>query len=212
MQILKLGAIAALAVLLATSAEASVTFTSSPFDTYTPLGQTVVEDFDSPIAPGYSFSGGYLEDTFIQNFAAPPAGDTTFYDSVTSYTSATFTSSQALASASVYLGSLDAYNDIAFLDNGQFVAGFSGGQLVANPDGDQFSPLTNRTFDFTFTGQPVNQIVFAATGNSFEFDNIAVAAVPQASAWAFMIGGVGLIGGLGLRRHLKRRHNLAANA
>jgi hypothetical protein len=213
MRNLMLGVIASAMALLAGSAEASVTFTSSPFDTSTPAGQTVVESFDTPIAKGYTFSGGYLEDSFIQNFAAPPAGDTSYYDSVTAYTFAAFTSTLPLQSASVYLGSLDDYNYIAFYNNGQYVAGFSGGQLVANADGDQFSPLTNRTFDFTFTGQPVDQIVFAATGNSFEFDNIAVAPVPEASEWAFMIAGVGLIGGfVWARRRRDRRRALRVSA
>jgi hypothetical protein len=206
MRILMLGVIASAMLLIAGSAEASVTFTSSAYDLSVPAGQTIVENFDTPIAAGYSFSGGYLEDTFIPNFAAPPAGDTSYYDSVTAYTFATFTSPQPLQSASVYLGSLDDYNYISFLYNGKYVAGFSGGQLVANADGDQFSPLTNRTFDFTFSGQPVNQIVFAATGNSFELDNIAVAPVPEASTWVFMIAGVGAIGGLAWRRrHIAQR-------
>jgi LPXTG-motif cell wall-anchored protein len=43
--------------------------------------------------------------------------------------------------------------------------------------------------------------VFSSTGYSFEIDNIAVAPVPEASTWVFMIAGVGLIGGvLWLRR------------
>jgi len=192
--------IASAMALLTTSAQAAITVTSTPYDASTPAGQTVVENFDQPIAPGYTFTGGYVEDTYIPNFAAPPAGDTTYYDSITAYTFAVFTSSAELQSASVYLGSIDAYNFISFFNNGQYVGGFSGTQLVGTSDGNQFSPLTNRTFDFNFNSQPVNQIVFSSTGYSFEIDNIAVAPVPEASTWVFMIAGVGLIGGIVWRR------------
>jgi hypothetical protein len=196
MRVLILAAIASAMALLTTSAQAAITVTSTPYNTSTPAGQTVVENFDQPIAPGYTFNGGYVEDTYIPNFAAPPAGDTTYYDSITAYTFAVFTSSSELQSASVYLGSIDAYNFISFFNNGQYVGGFSGSQLVGNSNGNQFSALTNRTFDFNFNSQPVNQIVFSSTGYSFEIDNIAVAPVPEASTWVFMIAGVGLIGGV----------------
>jgi hypothetical protein len=46
----------------------------------------------------------------------------------------------------------------------------------------------------------VNRVVFTSTQNSFEFDNIAVAAIPEPGTWALMISGFGLMGAALRRR------------
>ena len=189
---LALGSLLALAFV--GSASAAVTFTSSAFDSAPAAGQAIVENFDDPIAKGFAFSGGSIERGSIAGFAAAPANDTTEYNAVMKGEIALLSSSKALSSASVYLGSVDSYNYIGFFDDGNYVGGFSGSQLVDDADGNQTSGLMNRRFNFVFGDKAVDQIGFGSTGYSFEFDNIAVSAVPEPSSWLLMIVGVGCIG------------------
>jgi hypothetical protein len=199
------------AVMVAGSAHAAVTFTSQPFDPGVPAGQTIVEDFDTPIAAGYTFNfrrGATIETNSISGVAAAPAGDTTNFAAVVTNSFAYLTSPEALKSASIYLGSLDTYNYIGFFNdtNGKLtpIATFGGSQLVANPNGNQTGSATNRTFDFNFGNSDVNVIGFGSTGNSFEFDNIAVSAVPEPETWVLLTLG---IAGAGLM--LRRRRSSA---
>ena len=175
------------------------------YDTEVPVGQTIVDDFDHPVAAGYTFNyrdGARTEESSISGFAAAPAGDASTYAVVPMDSYAYLTSTTNLISASFYLGSIDAYNHIAFLDNNAPVAAFGGSQLVPNANGNQTSGATNRLFDFNFGGQKVNEIAFGSTGYSFEFDNVAVSAAPEPSTWLLMFAGIGGIG-LMLRRAKK---------
>ena len=180
----------------------AVTFTSTAYDTGVPKGQVIVDDFDHPVAAGYAFTfrdGARTEDRSISGFAAAPAGDTSTYAVVPMNSYAYLTSINDLERASVYLGSIDPYNYIAFLNNNTLVAAFSGSDLVANANGDQTSGGMNRLFDFDFRGQQVNEIAFGSKGYSSEFDNIAVSAAPEPSTWLLFIAGIGGVG-LMLRR------------
>ena len=200
---LAIGSLAAL--LLAGSAQAAVTFSSTAYDTGVSAGQTIVDDFDHPVAAGYTFTfrdGARTEDSSISNFAASPARDTSTYVVVPKDSYAYLTSTINLNSASVYLGSIDSYNYITFLDNDTPVAAFSGSQLVANANGNRTSGATNRLFDFNVGGQKVNEIAFGSTGYSFEFDNVAVSAAPEPSSWLLMFAGIGGTGVM-LRRAKK---------
>ena len=195
----------AAALMLAGSAQAAVTFSSTAYDTGVPTGEMIVDDFDHPVAAAYTFTfrdGARTEDSSISGFAASPAGDTSTYAVVPMNSYAYLKSTTDLNSASIYLGSIDTYNYIAFLDNDTPVAAFNGSQLVATPNGDQTSGATNRLFDFNFGGQAVNEIAFGSTGNSFEFDNVAVSAAPEPSTWLLMLAGIGGIG-LMMRRARK---------
>ena len=190
-----LGALAALAIV--GSASAAVTFTSTPLDTGLPAGQTMVDTFDSPIASGYTFTGGDLEKGSISGFAAAPAYDTSEYIAVTKDGVAFLRSDKAIQSLSVYIGSADPYNYISFFNSSQYIGGFSGTQLVAGADGNQTSGVTNRLFDFTFGGQTVNAVGFGSSDYSFEFDNVAaqtVSGIPEPTTWEFMIAGIAGIG------------------
>ena len=198
-------AAAAAVLALAGSAHAAVTFTSTPFDAGVPAGRTLVDDFTAPIASGYSLTGGVVEQGTTPGYAAAPAGDTSNYLAVTKDQYATLSSDRDLSALSVYIGSIDAYNYIAFAEGTKLVQLFTGAQLVPGPisdpnagaNGDQSSGMTNRLFDFDLSAAPVNTVYFGSTDYSFEFDNIAattVSAAPEPSSWALMIAGVGLIG------------------
>lgn len=217
--------IAAASALAAGDAAAAVTFTSTaPPDSAPVAPETLVVDFDNAPAAGYAITGGEIHITpLVPGIAAPPVGDTTYYLSVLGGTSATLTT-PLLSSLSVYLGSLDTYNTITFEGPNGFSQSFTGSQLVApmgpppNADGNQFADYTNRRFNFVFDPEtPVNKVIFASTGNSFEFDNIGAAAlqsvidqgaVPEPATWAMMLTG---FFGLGAAlRGSRRRAALAA--
>ena len=194
------GAAAAFTLLSAGVSHAAIQVSSLAYDAPLSPGQTLVADIDDPTAAGYSLIGGEVhQGPLVVGVAAPPAGDTSKYLAVTSSETATFSSDKALTSLSVYIGSLDTYNNITFDGANGFTETLTGTELLdsitASPSsGDQFSGQTNRRFYFTFGGDAVDKVLFQSSGNSLEFDNIAVSAAPDPSTWALMIAGVGLAG------------------
>lgn len=201
-------AVAALA-LSATAANAAVTFTSTAFeiDPSVASGQTTVMTFDNPAAAGYTIiPGATVTAGTTANEYAAPAGDATTYYYVQGGGQAIFSSIKALTELSLYIGSLDNYNSIEFWSGG--VGGTSVGTWsgldYAPANGDQGAGVTNRRFYFDFGGSTVDTVVFKSTSNSFEFDNIAVSAVPEPGVWALMIAGFGMMGAA-----LRRRRSVA---
>ena len=171
-----------------------------------PVGQTMIADFDHPVASGYSLSGaGYTRlgsAGLDSGVSAPPYGDLTGYETVIGGASETLTAAKGLTSMSVYIGSPDAYNSITFYSN-SFAGGsqtLTGAALFnpnANFGGNQGLGVEA---NYDFGGAKVSKVVFGSTANSFEFDNVAgVAGVPEPATWALMIGGLGLMG-VALRR------------
>ena len=96
-------------------------------------------------------------------------------------------------------GSIDDYNTIEFLLDGLSVVSLSGDQVTAPSaaNGDQQAPSTNtyvNFYDLTY-----DEVRFSSSQFAFEFDNIAVAQVPEPAAVGMF--GVGLLGlGLAYRR------------
>jgi hypothetical protein len=193
------------------SANAGVIFHSAAFEHQPAPGETMVEDFDHPIAAGYSMTwsnAGLYQGALVSGIAAPPAGDNTKYLSVLTGGSATLTTPGTLDSLSVYLGSIDSYNTITFHGQHGFSQSFTGDQLVVHADGDQSSAQTNRQFYFDFDPSDlVNQVIFSSSGNSFEFDNIAAndppAEVPVPEPVTLSLFAAGLAGAAAIRRRRK---------
>ena len=100
------------------------------------------------------------------------------------------------------MGSPDDYNHVTV--GGQT---FSGSALMGIPvvpaDGNQ---SVGRTVTYALDSIQ-HDITFSSTGVAFEFDNLAVAGVPEPASWALMIGGFGLAGA-----GLRRRRTVAAAA
>ena len=163
----------------------------------------------------FAGTGGIVNGSATGQYAAPvlsgsnnlffepttPAGaDTTNYVSTgTGSTTLTFASGPQ-----VYLGllwgSVDAYNTLTFLGaNGGTVASFTGSQILAlagtNPTGTLYVNF-NTTIAFT-------SVVATSTQNSFEFDNVANAAVPEPSSMA-LCGVAGMIGAIVTRKRARR--------
>jgi len=159
-------------------ANANVIFTSQAFDGPVAAGEIMVQNFDSPLAAGYSMSwsnAGIYQGPLVSGIAAPPFGDNTKYLSVLTGGTATLTAPALMKSLSVYLGSIDDYNGITFTGLDGFSQSFTGSALNSPANGDQSDGVTNRRYYFTFDpNDKINKVIFSSSGNSFEFDNIAV--------------------------------------
>lgn len=169
----------ALLVAFAVPANAGViSYSWSPFDAAIAPGEVMVQTFDAPLAAGYTMSwsnAGIYQGPLVSGIAAPPQNDATKYLSVLTGGSATLTAPGTINSLSFYWGSMDAYNKITFEGANGFSASFDGDDLNSPANGNQQAASTNRRYYFTMdpTDQ-VNKVIFSSTGNSFEFDNIAV--------------------------------------
>lgn len=97
----------------------------------------------------------------------------------------------------LFWGSIDDYNTIEFLLGGSSVASFDGNGVTNPADGNQQAPSTNTYV--SFSDLTYDEVRFSSSQFAFEFDNIAVAQVPEPAALGMF--GVGLLGlGLAYRR------------
>ena len=191
----------------ATAANAGViSYSWSPFDSAPAAGEVMVQTFDAPLAAGYTMSwsnAGIYQGPLVPGIAAPPVGDNTKYLSVLTGGSATLTAPGTIKSMSFYWGSIDAYNKITFKGAGGFSTSFDGDDLNSPANGNQIAASTNRRYYFTFDpNDKINKVIFSSSGNSFEFDNIAVndppADVPEPLTLSLFASG--LAGAAFLRR------------
>lgn len=171
--------------------------------------------FTGSFASVGSFSGdfGLFNPPLQPGVAAPPYNDDTTYGSVGSTVgsgagTAVLTLVNSVTYFGMYWGSVDTYNKISFYDVGNNVLGSVTGLQVLSPaNGEQGaggSVYTNFTFG---AGESAKFIKFESLdGNpatvkaAFEFDNIAVAPVPEPSTWAMMMLGFLGVGFLAYRR------------
>jgi hypothetical protein len=169
-----------------------------------PAGTTVVADFSSPLAPGVTntTSGSVVtvSGSMPGQYAQPaPVSPLNAYQAVQGNGVSTFSFTNALGVFSFYWGSIDTYNKIEFLrGDGTLVQTFTGAAFAAPANGNQTASATNRRVTFGFTGaEAVKQVRFSNSPqtNAFEFDTLAIAAIPEPTTWAMMILGFGLIGG-----------------
>lgn len=202
------GAWAALAIASVAAGTASASVTVSSVDGSAPFGVPATFQFDTPVQLGYS--GTVYFDSNVNR--ARPAGSTGGYAAVgpgNAETSAflDLSSFGDISSITFLWGSVDLYNTLVVNEiGGGSKLSFNGGSQGVKPaDGNQGSSNSNRLVTLTFTGADrsnVSGLTFSSTGNAFEFDNVNVvtASVPEASTWAMMLGGFGLVGGALRRR------------
>jgi hypothetical protein len=176
-----------------------------------PAGMQVIENFDNPIAPGFSFvqdgPGSYVRSGALgldPSVSAPPPGDLTNYETVTSGSTATLTSDRLLRSLSFYMGSPDSFNWVEFIGPG-YDWTLQGSQLFNPPTAFGGDQSIGRTVSFDFGPARVNKVIFGSNGNSFEFDTLSAVAVPEPSTWAMMLVGLGGLGGVLRRRNAVAR-------
>lgn len=98
----------------------------------------MIADFDNPIASGFAFNQNdalsYLRSGALgldPGVSAPPPGDVSMYETVTTGGHATLTSTGVMQFFSFYLGSPDTYNTVTFSGPGGFSLSLSGAQIWA---------------------------------------------------------------------------------
>lgn len=172
------------------------------------IGETVVFNFNSP-TPQLSGNFQLVTGTVSGQYAAP-ALDTTQYAVVPMAGQPSGTATLDLSglgpigTLSFYWGSIDAYNFLEFYSGATKIFDFNGTQLPP-ANGDQGSGITNRRAFFGFApGDNVTSVKFISDGVAFEFDDVAIsAAVPEASTWAMLIAGFGVVGFAMRRRNTR---------
>ncbi|MBU1377523.1 MAG: PEPxxWA-CTERM sorting domain-containing protein [Alphaproteobacteria bacterium] len=198
---------AAAVALTAASSASALTVTIYNDDLPLPAGQTMIEDFDAVNASGqFSFVGD--ANTFVRDgslglwdsVSAPPPGDTTNYFTITGGGKATLTSAEGMGSFSFFLGSPDNYNFVKFTDFSGNSVTLQGSQIWNATTGDNGDQSWGRRVSYNFDGSVIKTVEFSSTGNSFEFDSLASAPVPEPASWALMIMGFGTAGAMIRRR------------
>lgn len=197
---------AALSAVLAAAPAAAVTFVadSGSSSVFANSANGAQVTFDSPAMAGFSVTGGTTTTGTLTNRSASPFGSSAdnVYSFVRSGSIATVTSlAETFGNISVYLGSLDAGNNIDVLGiGGAVLRSFSGADLAAPgmANGSRTSGAANRLVTFSGSGgEQLTGLRFSTDSNAFEFDNIrfaAAAAVPEPGTWAMMILGFGVVG------------------
>jgi hypothetical protein len=193
MTLKNIGAAVAAVAFLAAAGNAAVTVSG---DTGYTVPTGLVVGFDDPNAAGYTWDLGNapaVTTGSLINIYAQPTGDASMYGYLTASQFVTL-DTPTIDSMSIYIGSLDPYNIISFYSGDSLVQSFTGTQLAGYVPGALANGAYSGTFKFDFGGADVNKIQFLTYANSFEFDNIAVGAVPEPSMWVMLLAGFGLTG------------------
>jgi hypothetical protein len=170
-------------------------------------GETLLVTFDAPNVAGVTstvFGPTITAAGSTGGLRAAPAGTPNggVYRSLGNGGSSLFdfsgwTRGRPLQSASLYWGSVDAYNFVDVINGSGNVIRTVGGSSLPMFNGNQTLPVTNRRVFLTFdAAENVTALRMRSTGVAFEFDNIAasMAVVPEPASWALMIAGFGMIG------------------
>lgn len=200
---------AALAFAPVTASHAAVTFSASAA-TNPYAGPTPTYDFDLgdvvPIAGGTRYDGNNI------GVASIPFGTDGSYYAVGPIAGSPAVLSLAafsmLGGVSFSWGSVDTPNLLEVLDRSgvpNVLATITGTQIqgLVGTAGTHFPK--GALVSLHFSGATVTQVGglrFSSRNNAFEFDNIAVAPIPESSVWAMMLLGFGAMG-FALRRRKK---------
>jgi hypothetical protein len=165
-------------------------------------------DFNAGPAPftGTTPAGNLLFTGTSAGNNAAPFGDTTQYVSVgTSQTpqSTTLLVGSFANYVGLYWGSVDTYNNIliTYADNTFDSVNSTLFAQLLPANGDQ--GVGGSKYVNIFTDRAISSLTFSSTEKAFEFDNVSIKAVPEASTWAMMILGFLGLGFLGYRKSSK---------
>jgi hypothetical protein len=174
----------------------------------TPYGGAIVDNFDSG-RPGWTYTGNgaIVSGSLSGRYAAPfnsvymAAADATNYFTVP-FTDGSGSVTVDFGGATyiglgLFWGSVDQYNTIEFLRDGDVVPGGSWtGSQVINPsaaNGNQSAPSTNLYVNF-LNVPAFDAVRFTSTNYAFELDNLAVMPVPVPGAALLAMLGLGAAG------------------
>jgi opacity protein-like surface antigen len=206
MRNLLLAAAAAAAFAAPAAAAINVSVVSFGDPNLLPAGQLLVADFNDAGAPEAVLLPGYdldLQGATVgvneggSGYSGTLPNDPTHYLTIPGAAKAILTSVGGMKAFSLYMGSPDTYNSIRFIGDGVDTT-LAGGQLSGGNVSQSWNYGARVNFDFG--GARIHQVILGSSGNSFESDNFAVAAVPEPATWAAMIVGFGMIGALMRRR------------
>jgi hypothetical protein len=197
-------------LLISTAANASVVVTVGGNAALDGSGQVsafapTTYNFDTTFAT-FSAPAPLIEIGSLSGQYAAPFGDATHYASVgTNPTpqTTTLTIGAGQNYIGLYWGSIDTYNNIHITDvnGGSFDINSTNYAQLSPSTGDQ-GALGSKYVNI-FSSLNIASVVFSSTDKAFEFDNLTVAAVPEASTWAMMILGFLGLGFLGYRKSSK---------
>ncbi len=199
---IKLALTAALSLIATAAMATTVTSTYGPDTLPLPAGQHIVFSFDAAPTGGFVTGTGTVVNGSLAGQYVAPYLDTTDYQSVAANRTTTLHLTTPTKALSLYWGSIAAYNEIAFFDSmGTLVSGYFGDAIPLPPSVGPLGIRTDsRRVNFDFGANTVQFITFNSSENSFEFDDVAVSGVPEASTWSMLIAGFGLVGFSARRR------------
>ena len=200
-----------LALSAASAAHAGITFTTAQdhvggkvFDPGVAPGEHMVLDFNSTTTPADVTRVDGAAGTFgfatggISGLAARPSGDTSQYFYVAKGGDEEFFFDRKVESASVYWGSVDSYNYVDVLGGTAaapvVLETITGSEVAKLPSGRRHFGQSMRVYIQDTDPDQIIGLAFRSGGNSFEFDDIAVSAVPEPGAWSMMILGLAGLG------------------
>ena len=165
----------------------------------------VVYDMSSNI-PAFDGSPVALRTGSLSGQYAAPFGDTTQFASVGTIETPSTTTLLLGGSynyVGLYWGSIDGYNSLTITDaSGDHVVSAATFASILNPAGGSQN-ADGSLYINIFTDSAITKLTFFSESKAFEFDNLTVAAVPEASTWAMMILGFLGLGFLGYRKSAK---------
>ncbi|WP_417565135.1 PEP-CTERM sorting domain-containing protein [Marinobacter sp.] len=188
----------ALAFLFTGSAHALLITAEAGGVTTTSLSGATIETFNSGACGTYaSCTGDFTIFNSSNGQSAQPANIDSAYLSVPNpyqSGSASLTLGTNANYFGLYWGSIDNYNTLSFLFEGNEVASFNGTQIASYipgaANGDQVSYSSNRYFNFFFGNQLFDQVKLTSNGYAFETDNHAFATVPEPGTLALLALGI----------------------
>jgi hypothetical protein len=188
-----------------------------------PTGETSINfgtgaNIDPPAEETYgiaTFSGGAFllpSSNVYGGTSATPPGSTKYWSIGISGANGTIDVgslkfSTGLSTLSFEWGSPDAYNTITFYDKfGNAIGSYTGLSVEAlGPSFNLGDQSITRYFTISSPSDPIYSAILSSPSNAFETASYGyVAAVPEPQEWAFLIGGLGLMGFASFARRRNR--------